>query len=170
MQISHAIGILRITEKEISEELLKKAYRTASKKYHPDVNPAGEEMQKLINAAFETLSALPFPIKNQAEKEDAPAADYAEQTNEALNKIKNLVGLVIEICGAWVWVSGNTKEHKDALKAAGFMFSGPKKIWYFRPPEQKRRHYNGNTATIEEIRAKYGSQNVKPKSRPYLNA
>jgi hypothetical protein len=26
----------------------------------------------------------------------------------------------IEICGLWVWVGGETKKHKDTLKAAGY--------------------------------------------------
>ena len=30
-------------------------YRAADLKYHPDKNPAGAEMMKLINAAFEVL-------------------------------------------------------------------------------------------------------------------
>ena len=35
-------------------------------------------------------------------------------------------GLEIEICGLWMWVGGETKKHKDALKDAGYK-------WAIRP-------------------------------------
>jgi DnaJ-class molecular chaperone len=43
-----------------SNDVIKKAYRTLSKKYHPDINPAGMEQFKNINEANNTLSN---PIK-----------------------------------------------------------------------------------------------------------
>lgn len=46
--------ILGIDKKSTKEEI-KKAYRNLSKKYHPDINPEGEEKFKEINEAYETL-------------------------------------------------------------------------------------------------------------------
>ena len=51
----------------------------------------------------------------------------------ALNAIIGLDGLDIEICGAWVWVDGETYRHRAPLKQAGFRFASKKKRWYFRP-------------------------------------
>ena len=53
--------------------------------------------------------------------------------------------------------SGNTKAHKEELKAAGFRWSNNKKQWYWRHEEAGRRWHRGNK-TMSEIRAKYGSQ------------
>jgi curved DNA-binding protein CbpA len=39
----------------ITSKDIKKAYRVAALKYHPDKNPAGEEMMKIINAAYDVL-------------------------------------------------------------------------------------------------------------------
>lgn len=166
MFTSHAIGIIGIIEKQITEDILKKAYRSASRKFHPDLNPAGAEMMKLVNCAYEVLSDLAFPIAN----DDEASCNYGEEINRALNQIKHISTLILEVCGAWVWVSGPTKEHKDTLKAAGFLFSGPKKMWYFRPPQEKRRKFNGATLSIDEIREKYGSRKVESERAPFISA
>tara|TARA_R110002096_G_scaffold248895_6_gene441288 strand:+ start:188 stop:526 length:339 start_codon:yes stop_codon:yes gene_type:complete len=43
---------------ELTEASLKQAFRAAAKKYHPDVNPAGGEMMKAVNDAYDTLKPL----------------------------------------------------------------------------------------------------------------
>lgn len=134
----------------------KQAYRTACKKYHPDINPAGEDMMKIINEAFETLKEFSGEFKSEQ-------ADYGDNLNEALNAILPLHGLFIEICGAWLWITGDTKTHKDALKEAGFKWASKKKAWYFRPEEFRSR--SRGKASLDEIRTKYGS--TQPQRKNY---
>lgn len=163
MNIYDAIKVLGITDLEkITEEDVKKAYRKASKKYHPDHNPSGEEMMKLVNEAHSALESARYPISANTHN----AYDYGSEINSALNAIKSLQGLFIEVCGVWVWVSGETKAHKGVLKAQGFLFSGKKKMWYFRPKSQKCAWRGKSRFSIEEIRSKYGSQRVE-NQQPY---
>ena len=108
---------------EITPDIIKTAYRQASMKYHPDRNPAGTEMMKLVNEAYAVLKDFSGDVKEQQ-------ADYGDLLNEALNAIINISSLSIEICGAWVWVSGNTKDHRAALKEAGYKWASKKKLWY----------------------------------------
>ena len=117
---------------EITPELVKTAYRQASMKYHPDRNPAGTEMMKLVNEAYEVLKEFSGDVKEQQ-------ADYGDLLNEALNAIINLPGLFIEICGAWLWVSGDTRTHKTTLKEAGFKWAPKNKLWYYRPEQYRSR-------------------------------
>ncbi len=162
MNIYDAIKILGITDlEEITQEDVKKAYREASKKYHPDCNPSGDEMMKLVNEANSVLEDARYPITVNS----ADNYDYGSEINSALNAINNLQGLFIEVCGAWVWVGGETKVHKDLLKSQGFMFSGNKKMWYFRPKSKKHFFRGKSEFSIDEIRNKYGSQKVESKNK-----
>ena len=154
MNIKDAARLLNLSG-IVTERDIKKAYRQAAHQYHPDRNPAGEEMMKLINTAYEVLKDYSGAIPDYETQETA----YPEALNVALNAIYGLVGLDIEICGAWVWVSGETKQHKDVLKEVGFKYASKKKRWYFRPDDWTSRS-RGNLS-MEEIRGKYGS------SKPY---
>lgn len=147
MNIYDAAKILSISGK-IDPEIVRAAYLAACKKYHPDINPAGAEMMKVVNAAYDVLREHSGTIKDEQ-------SEYGELFNTALNSILPLHDLIIEVCGVWIWVTGDTRTHKDALKEAGFKWASKKKAWHFRP-EQYRSKSRGKT-TLDEIRAKYGS-------------
>ena len=156
MNIYDAIKVLGIKSQKVTQAEVKEAYRQSSKKYHPDVNPSGEEMMKLLNGAYETLNEADYPINLNVDN----TSNYGEELNQALNAIVGLKDLIIEVCGSWVWVSGQTKEHKDTLKTEGFRYSGNKKMWYFRP-ESSQAFWNRKAHSIDEIRNKYGSHQVR---------
>ena len=135
---------------QVTQEDIKKAYKQACSKYHPDKNPAGLEIMKMVNVAYDALKS--FDGKASISQE---AAHYGDEVARALNAISGL-NLNIEICGAWVWVTGQTKPHKDLLKASSFKWAPKKECWYFRPMDAKRSRSQGNY-TMQDIRAKYGS-------------
>lgn len=165
MKTIDALNILSIAEKEITQDQVKSAYRKASKTYHPDINPAGLAMMQAVNEAYEKLMDERFPI---LVADSEITSNYGEILNTALNAIIGCVGLTIEICGAWIWVSGETKNNKDILKSSGFMWSNQKEMWYFRPQSQKKRFYRGQSS-IDEIRVKYGSEKINSKYRRALS-
>jgi hypothetical protein len=86
---------------------------------------------------------------------------------EDMAEIKNAVqsilplNLAVEVCGNWVWVSGDTKPHKDALKAAGFKWAPKKANWFFKPSSCKK--YFRGTTPMDEIRVKHGVIKVRAK-------
>lgn len=155
MKPQDAFNILGIPNGNVTPDDITKAYRAAAMKYHPDRNPAGLEMMKLINAAKEALND--FTSGESASN----SHDYGEKINTALNAIVEL-GLTIEVCGAWVWVTGDTKTHREILKSAGFYWAQKKLAWYFRPEEYKC-HRSRGSLTLDKIRSKYGSQTVNNK-------
>lgn len=76
----------------------------------------------------------------------------------AFNAITHL-GLTLEVCGTWGWISGDTKSHQDVLKAAGFLWASKKMRWYFRPEKSKARR-GSEVWSMEKIRTVYGSKKV----------
>ena len=136
--------------------MVKHAYRRACSQYHPDRNPAGAEMMKAINLAYEVLKDFEGTLKSGAE-------GYDEALNNVLNELLKMGGITIEICGAWVWVSGNTKPYKEALgkNGLGLYWASKKCAWYFRPDDWKSSS-RGNWS-LDDIRMEHGSQIVKGK-------
>ena len=142
------LGLDGITNPEIT----KTAYRKAVSKYHPDRNPAGLEIMKMVNVAYETVKDYIGDCETTTE-----SIQYGDDLAEALNAIM-MFDLIIEICGAWVWVSGDTKPCREILKENGFKWASKKLMWYFRPDDYKSKGKGKHS--IDEIREKYGSERV----------
>ena len=165
MKITDAANVLGLSG-SVTKLDIKKAYKAAALKYHPDKNPVGGEMMKIINAAFDVLKEFEGTIPADAQEESTQ--DYGEALNTALNAIFDLEGLTIEICGAWLWVSGETFKHKSILKEAGFKFASKKKSWYFRPENWKSA--SRGSYSMDEIRDTYGSNKPVKSSRRSLTS
>lgn len=137
---------------EISTTVIVAAYRRAAMKYHPDKGGSTEMMQAVneARATLETCEAYTYT--------DDSEAGYGDSLNAAINAIITLPGLSIEICGLWGWVSGDTRTHKEVLKAAGYRWASKKFQWYFRPDGWKSSGRGGYS--MDEIRATHGSKPV----------
>jgi len=88
-------------------------------------------------------------------------AEDMQHIHGIIEKIKHLEGIEAEICGKWLWVSGETRQHANTLKGAGLKFARKKVKWYWRPDGYKRRNKRGKTMPMSHIRDKYGSQRVE---------
>lgn len=137
-------------------EELKKEYRRLTFLHHPDRGGDTATMAA-INSEYDEV----FPrLKDQHNA----AADEYHKTTEAPEEFRNICevllhmdGLTIELCGSWLWISGDTKTHKDGLKAAGCKWASKKLMWYWHHEEDGARHSRGKR-TMEQIRQKYGSE------------
>jgi len=165
MNQSDAAKILNITG-EVTKADIKKAFRLACSKYHPDKG-GSHEMMQAVNAAWDCLKDFEGCLESGESAEDI---NYSELLNDAINSVLGLDGLIIEICGAWVWVTGSTKKHKDALgkNGAGFFYAKKKKAWYFRPQDWVSKA-RGNWS-LDKIRENHGSHIVKSNTRKALTA
>lgn len=138
---------------------LKAEFRRLVKRYHPDCGGDAETM-KAVNNQYE----IAF---EQLKKQHNERADAEHQTTETPDEFRNIIlallnldGVTVELCGSWLWLSGKTYDHKDALKALGCRWSSSKKMWYWRHAEDGHKWHRGNKS-LSQIRAKYGSQVFK---------
>ena len=161
MRQEDAAKILNIAGSMTAEDVTK-AYRKMCSKYHPDRNPTGLEMMKAINAAYEALKGFSGTLDTEGHE------GWDEALNDAINAVINLDGVNLEICGLWIWLSGNTKEHKEVIKEAGYFWASKKKSWYFRPAEYKSG--NRSNWSMDKIRDEHGTQKIKKKYKKALAA
>ena len=143
---------------------LKRAYRLLCMKHHPDAGGDTATMQA-INAEYSARFEVLKRSQNEQAAEDPTGKTYATTENaadfiEIINVLLHLDGLSVELCGRWLWIGGNTREHKEALKAAGCRWSSTKKLWYWHHAEDGHRWHRGKSS-MSQIRAKYGSQTYR---------
>ena len=139
-----------------SLEDLKAEYRRLVKIHHPDMGGSTETMQA-INDEHDRVFEILKKQHNASADEYHQTTETAEEFRTIINALLKLSGVVVELAGNWLWMSGATKEHKEELKALGCRWSQNKQMWYWRHPEEGRKHYRGHK-TMQQIRAKYGSQ------------
>jgi len=140
-------------------EEVKATYKQLAKQYHPDLGGDTATMQA-INTEYAYACASLAKGAGLSDEQADNAIKLSEEYRQVIEKIIYLEGIVIEIVGNWIWVTGNTRPIKDILKDAGFHFAHKKLAWYYRNEAFKTR---GNGAPLEEIRRKYGSESIDKK-------
>lgn len=159
MNIQQALNVFGL-EGELTVETVKKAYKKLALKYHPDRNPLGEELMKAVNAAFEVLMNNVDNINKFQSEKSEERYNYGEELEKVLTALSAMAGIVFEVVGNWVWITGDTINHKDALKEVGCKWAPKKKMWYYRP-EEHRSTWNRREHSIDEIRVMYGTSGSK---------
>ena len=160
-------------------EELRKQYKELLKRYHPD-NPSGStEATQQINQEYEKLFKLlkdKHDSKQTSKKKKKTSFynnmkyDFSEdiKLREVLNKVINFTDVTIELCGSWIWISGNTYQYKKELKEIGFKWASNKKAWYWHSEAFRKR--SNKKLSMNDIRKYYGSTEVQPEQRMYIEA
>ena len=91
---------------------LKREYRRLASIHHPDVGGDTDTMQD-INAEYDELHEVLKKAHNQQADEFHQTTETAEEFREIIEKLLRMHGLEVELCGSWLWIGGNTREHKD---------------------------------------------------------
>ena len=128
-----------------------------AKRLHPDAG-GNEDDFKSMQAAFAAAWARlkNMHVNKAGERYERDTQETAEDFMEIINELIRLRNIRVEICGSWIWCSGDTKPYRSILKKLHFRWSKSKSAWYFhRDPYRK---YNSRELTLDEIRTMYGSK------------
>jgi len=155
----------KMTQIQIEQEFIgiegineaKKIYKILAKQLHPDMG-GDTEMFKILNQVYNQILESGTNFLNDQE--------FDLEIEKIISQILHYENIIIEVIGSWIWLSGDTKPIKDKLKELKFKWASKKKQWYFG--EMKGR--NPKQKSMEDIKAKYGSQTVKSKTREKITA
>lgn len=150
-------------------EEVKACYKKLAKQYHPDLGGDTMTMQE-INKEYAFATAKAVKGANLSDEEAENEILSSEAYRAAIEQIIHLEGVVVELVGYWLWVTGNTYPVRQQLKKAGFLFAPKKLAWYFRTAEYMVS--KGSGKSLEEIKSKYGSEvlNIKQaEQRQFIN-
>lgn len=137
-------------------EGLRAAYKELLKQHHPD-NGGDLHIMQEINAEYDAVFAV---LDSQAD------SNTGHEEDAALRAVLNDIicfNMDIEVIGNWIWCF-NSYAYRSRLKELGFKYAPKKKAWTWHYGEYKRF---GKEKDLDDIRAKYGSQQVTRKSRQY---
>jgi len=134
---------------------IRKRYHKLAMQYHPDRGGSNEVMAE-INAAYD--AACRMAGRSHAYQQPFSRRPEPESISTILRKViyrlVEMDGLRVELCGTWIWVSGNTRAWHEVLKGMGLRWAPKKKMWYYAgTPATGRRNLS-----MDRIRSVYGSQ------------
>lgn len=140
---------------------LKATYKKLAMDNHPDMGGDVRVMQE-INTEYDRMFLLLKAKQNTIANDDETGktrhtTETPEEFRSVVEALLKFDGIEVELCGAWLWISGDTYAHRDALKANGCLWSRGKQKWYWRHAEDDCRHSRGSKS-MDEIRARYGSE------------
>ena len=155
-------------------EDLKQQYKRLAMAHHPDRGGNTKDMQE-INGEYDQLfqqlknihkAANGTTYTTAGQASGAHQAQILPQSSEKAADFREIIdilirftGLNIEICGSWLWISGDTKPHKEELKRLKFRWSQSKKAWYYHTSPYRK--HSSKTLSLDEIRDLYGSETIK---------
>lgn len=153
---------------------VKTQYRKLAMENHPDRKPAEmkDAATKIMQSINETYHKMLEMLhgKTETDKEGTEHTYYYNQQHEQeiIDKLAELLTLELPGCeilliGKWLWVTGETKQHKELLgkNGAGLIFHSKRLAWYFKP-------YSGyatyaKNKSLEDLADTYGCQvHTKP--------
>ena len=140
-------------------EEAKRQYHKLVMEHHPD-RGGNEEAMKQINVEWDYLYKHNFNVHESMsgsvytdERQDVPD-EVTQRFAKIISALVNLDGVGIEICGSFIWLSGDTYQWRELLKGLGFKWARKKKRWFLAPQRKGKRN---NNWSMEKIRARHGS-------------
>lgn len=116
------------------------------------------ESKEIIAAINDQYSELVAALKKASQVEaNKEKATVSEKIKELQNSV-DTKGLHLEVCGTWLWVTGQTYPIRNTLKNLGFRYSSNKLSYYYR--QEDYRSSTQKPIPMDLIREKFGTSEV----------
>jgi hypothetical protein len=157
----------------VTVEQATKAYKKNIFKCHPDHGGTCEtfiELQKAYELVMATITYTGKKYNSDKTVEDIEK----NYTQELINKMMSIIEALsdsddvsLNLCGCWIWITGNTKPIKETLKALGLKYSRNKAAWYWHEGEYRR--FGGKQVyTMADIAYRHGQIEVSKTKKTKL--
>lgn len=172
MNTKKAYKILGV-DTNVTVEQATKAYKKNIFRCHPDHGGSSEAFIELQKAYELVMASLTYTGKKY--NSDKSVEDIEKNyTQELINKMMSIIEALsdsddvsLNLCGCWVWITGNTKPIKDTLKALGLKYSRNKTAWYWHEGEYRR--FGGKRVyTMTDIAYRHGQIEVSTTKKTKL--
>ena len=138
-----------------SQSDLRRVFKELCKQFHPD-NGGNAELFKQMMQEYKELLVKLANCDDKSQWQARKEAQFTSEYADLIVQLQKLAGIVIEQCGSWLYLHGNTYQWKEEIKKFGFRWSKNKNSWYWAPDlsdKRTRGHYSMPT-----IRLIYGSK------------
>jgi len=84
--------------------------------------------------------------------------EQGQKLQAKAEKVREISDVEVELVGSWLWVDGETYEHKDKLNELGFRWSNKREKWYWHTGPWKGY---GSDKSYKHLKDKHGAQTIK---------
>ncbi len=147
-------------------EEIKIRYRDLAKQYHPDLGGDAETMKTINGQYHDALKACNGQIAD--ERAYNYKADIEQELMDKLSELLKLKQLEVILIGYWIWVTGDTKPFRIALKDADLIWHPKRKCWYYKPKSWRRSY--SSQGSLYDLARKYGYRDFKNSEQDALPA
>lgn len=148
-------------------EEIKIRYRKLALENHPDRGGNPETMKEINNQYEAALKNSDGQTFTDEKTDKSHTYKYNEQIEkdlvEIISKLIGLEGIDLLLIGRWLWISGETKQHKEQLKAEGCKWHSTRILWYWRSPHDKSFTRSGGD--LSDLAEKYGASIPRKQTR-----
>lgn len=146
-------------------EELKKEYKRLARQLHPDNNPDHDTtkdfqmMQAEFNRMWDKLKDTHVNKDGEMYTAREATTETAAEFMEMIDTLIRIHGIKVELCGSWLWVTGDTRPAKETLKRFKFRWSRNKQAWYFHFGGYHKR--SKREMSLDAIRTMYGAESFE---------
>lgn len=113
---------------------IEKLLKALARKNHPDMGGSVEVMQD-INNQFDKFCknfvkqnyGFKSADNENSEQHEGNFEDIPEEFYNIIMELLKIDGIIVELIGRWIWLSGDTYSNKEQLKAFGCRYAKNKK-------------------------------------------